>query len=175
MAVLKAIKSDGESGDTVTGSKPGIWAGLPWMKHTASLALTMFFPAFVMLVSAFGAPLLGAKSFGGLVSISEMAKDPWIFSVLFVCSVVMSIWYWANIRIVQNMHTTVDELKSEVNISIIMALLVAAAGGWMLGKYDSVFWWFIVPGVVQIMDGLGSAVTAINNAAQKDIYQQNRG
>lgn len=159
-------------GEHKPAGKVGKWSGHPWMWRGVSLASTVFFPFLVILVTPLIAKLFGVNAFGGLVVLAEIKNDPWIFAVVLGQVVVMSFWYWANIRVVQNMETTVNELKTEVNVSVWMAILVALAAGWMVGAYGSVYWSFIVPAIAQILDGPGSAGTSINNAAQKPLMQR---
>ncbi len=173
-APLKAVPSQETDGDTK--KKSNIWAGLAWMSwHGARLASTVLFPIFVMLASWAVAPFIGLPGFAGLIEVSKIGQDPWIFAMLFACGIAMMVWYWANIRVAQNLHTTINELKSEVSVSIWMAYAVLLAAGWMLGKHGSLYWWFIVPALVQMLDGIGTAVTALNNAAQKPLIQSTRG
>lgn len=158
---------------TVTGKSRGMWSGLNWMAlHGVKLGSTVLFPAIVMLVTYFLVPRLGVPGYQDRIDLSKLGADPWIFAALLGTGVIMMVWFWANIRIVQNMYTTVNELKHEVNVSIWMGYAVMFVGGWMIGKHGSLYWWFVVPAAFQVFDGIGSAITALNNAAQKPIVQQ---
>jgi hypothetical protein len=141
------------------------------MWRGASLASTVFFPLIVTLVTPLIAKMFGVK-FAGLLSVASFKEEPLIFAVLLGQTVVMSLWYWSQIRVVQNMETRVNELKTEVNISIWMGYAAIGFGFWSLGAYGSVYLTYIVPAIMQIVDGPGSAGTAINNAAQKPIMQR---
>jgi len=169
---IRSIQGEDAGDPGTSGAKLGRWSGSPWMWRGASLASTVLFPVIVMLLTPVIANLAGVKGFGGLMSVAAFKEEPFIFAVLLGQVVVMSLWYWSQIRVMQNMHTTVNELKTEANISIWMGYAAVAFGAWSLGAHNSVYLTFLVPGIFQILDGPGSTGTGINNAAQKPIMQR---
>ena len=146
-------------------------AGLEFMQWVGGIVATVFFPGVVMLASALAAPALGVKSFGGLISLAAIGQDPWVFAAIIACAIPMGGWYVYNLHMAANMKTNVDQLKSQAGVSILMAGIVAVAAGMQIGAYGSIYWWFLVPALFQLLDGRTVPIVCINNAGQKPLIQ----
>ena len=124
---------------------------------------------------AFPAALLLAGYITGMF-LPEFAGDvPWpapgpVWPPLMVTTLVAVGWLLFEMKSAVDRETTVGELQADHTVSVTWAFLFAGGCGWFIATKGTMPWWFLVPFVESILDGILTGYLGINNAAQKPFF-----
>lgn len=97
-----------------------------------------------------------------------------LWLALVISGGVVFVWLLAEIITVVDRNTKVFHLQWDDFSSLAIALVLTEWHGRLVNA-GSLEWWFILPWLGAIIDGILSGFLAINNAAQKPIAQVGRG
>jgi len=100
------------------------------------------------------------------MSVSHLS-DATIWPPLLFIIILAIIWLLLDLFYVINRETTSRSLQFDLTLSLLLAVTLSIAFGYLVNSKSGVAWWFVVPYIAAVLDAFTTAWAAINNATQK--------